>query len=195
MPNPALKEWSTAVDALTQGQTILLLRKGGIRESRKQFTVPHHRVWLYPTFEHQQPHLLKPHWAEQVTAVEPGWHSSQVTLQSWAEITHVWTVTTLAAVEALLPFHIWNGQFVAERFRWKPSQPLHVLLLRVHRLTLPIQIDWQPAYGGCRSWLTLPADFEDHPSTPALAEQPWTDKLQAIQRAASDISIDHDILA
>ncbi|NJL44810.1 MAG: DUF1802 family protein [Leptolyngbyaceae cyanobacterium SM2_3_12] len=35
----ALKEWDAAVTALGQGQTVLLLRKGGIREQAGQFSV------------------------------------------------------------------------------------------------------------------------------------------------------------
>lgn len=178
----ALKEWSVAVDVLAQGQSVLLLRKGGIREANKRFTVPHQQVWLYPTHEHQKSHLLKPLWADQVTTVEPGWHPSQVTLQVWADISHVWMVRTREAVEALLPFHVWNEQFVTERFRWKPSQPLHLLILRVHRLTTPVQIDWQLAYGGCRSWITLASALSTLPSIPVLDEPTWTGKVQQIHQ-------------
>ncbi|NEQ50439.1 MAG: DUF1802 family protein [Leptolyngbya sp. SIO3F4] len=176
----ALKEWSIAVSALTQGETILLLRKGGIREVEKDFLVSHRKVWLYPTYEHQEPHLLKPYWAKQVTLVKSGWHPTQVTLQAWAEISCVWTLTSLDALSALLPFHIWNEQFVTERFRWKPSQPLHLLLLRVYELTTPIMIDWQSSYGGCRSWLTLEKPFKETPSTPVLDEQIWVTTVQQI---------------
>ncbi|MGD1856484.1 MAG: DUF1802 family protein [Leptolyngbyaceae cyanobacterium] len=184
----ALKEWSIAVDALVQGKTILLLRKGGIRETAGRFSVPHQRVWLYPTYEHQKPHLLKHSWAEQVKPVISGWHPSQVTLQAWAEISYVWAVNTLEAVEALLPFHIWNDQFVTERFDWKPNQPLYLLLLRVHRLDTPVQIAWQSTYGGCRSWLTLETALTETHSQPALDSQAWTTTVQQIhhQTAAFD---------
>lgn len=181
--NQALKEWSVAVDALVQGQIILLLRKGGIREAGKRFQVqlPHGRVWLYPTYEHQKPHLLKPKWSLQVSPVEPGWHPDQVTLQGWADIAQVWTVDTLEVVNALIPFHIWNEQFVAERFRWKPSQPLHLLALRVHRLTTPVVIDWRPAYGGCRSWCTLENDMDTMPSAPVLDDGAFALRVEQIE--------------
>ena len=177
----ALKEWTVAVDALVQGQTILLLRKGGIREIGHHFQVPHQRVLLYPTYEHQKAHLLKPQWAQQVTAVESGWHPESITLQAWADIAQVWTVRNEQSVQSLLPFHIWNEQFVTERFRWKPSQPLHVLLLRVHCLATPITIDWRSDYGGCRSWLTLENPLNSEPSTPAIDPKVWTDISQTIQ--------------
>lgn len=176
----ALKEWSIAVDALVQGQTVLLLRKGGIREVGIHFEVPHQRVWLYPTYEHQKPHLLKPHWAPQVTMAAPGWHPTQVTIKAWADISYTWTVRTPDAVEALLPFHIWNQQFVTERFRWKPSQPLQLLLLRVYRLATPVQLNWTSTYGGCRSWLTLENPLSTLSSIAVLDKQPWTELIQQI---------------
>ncbi len=178
----ALKEWAVAVDALGQGQTILLLRKGGIREVGNRFQVPHQRVWLYPTYEHQKPNLLKLQWAKQVTPVAAGWHPTQVTIQMWADIAHIWSVYNQQPIESLLPFHIWNQQFVTERFRWKPSQPLHLLLLRVHRLVTPVQIDWQSDYGGCRSWLTLKTPLETKASMPVLDEQTWSTAVQRIHR-------------
>ncbi|HIK51789.1 MAG TPA: DUF1802 family protein, partial [Oscillatoriales cyanobacterium M59_W2019_021] len=86
----ALKEWAVAVAALTAGKTILLLRKGGIRERQGRFEVEFDRVLLYPTYEHPKPHLLQPEYAPQVTPVESGWHPQTVLLQAWARITHVW---------------------------------------------------------------------------------------------------------
>ena len=55
----ALKEWAVTVQALAQGQQILLLRKGGIHESGKNFRVIHPDFLLYPTYEHQREDLLK----------------------------------------------------------------------------------------------------------------------------------------
>lgn len=55
----ALKEWAVTVLALAQGQQALLLRKGGIHESSKDFRVIHPEFLLHPTFEHQREDLLK----------------------------------------------------------------------------------------------------------------------------------------
>jgi hypothetical protein len=183
----ALKEWSVAVDALVQGQTLLLLRKGGIREVDNHFQVPHQRVWLYPTYEHQKPHLLKPQWAEQVTPVQAGRHPTQVLIQAWADILYIWTLRNQQSVTSLLPFHIWNEQFVTERFRWKSSQPLHLLLLRVYRLTNPVQINWHSDYGGCRSWLSLKDSLSIEPSKAVLNEQLWTQSVQRIHRQINTV--------
>ncbi len=56
----ALKEWAITVEALSNGDQILLLRKGGIHEDGKDFRVIHREFVLYPTYEHQKAELLQP---------------------------------------------------------------------------------------------------------------------------------------
>ena len=150
-----LKEWQVAVTALEQGETIVLLRKGGLREAKGQFTIAHQHILLYPTYEHQQPHLVKEQYTNAIVPVTPGWHPEMVRLGSWATITDSVQVSEAAPLAALLPFHIWNEAFAAERLKWKPSQPIEVLLLRVYRLAQPQIIPYNPVYGGCKSWLDL----------------------------------------
>ena len=65
-----------------QGKTIILLRKGGIREENGRFGVDYDRVFLYPTYEHQQPNLLKSEYAGKVMPVESGWHPETVRIGS-----------------------------------------------------------------------------------------------------------------
>jgi hypothetical protein len=178
----ALKEWAIAVSALTSGETILLLRKGGIRETGGKFTVDQHRVWLYPTYEHQKPHLLKPRYADRVESVESGWHPETVPIQSWAWITHIFCVSDEAIVSSLSPFHIWNEQFVTERFNWKPRQPLYVLLLRVHRLPQSIEIPYREEYGGCKSWIELAEPPSGSSAVPVLSDEAYAHQVDEISR-------------
>ncbi|MBI4781285.1 MAG: DUF1802 family protein [Oscillatoriophycideae cyanobacterium NC_groundwater_1537_Pr4_S-0.65um_50_18] len=174
----ALKEWAIAIDALTQGSTILLLRKGGIRE--QSFAIAHSHVWLYPTYEHQKPHLLKPEYARQVVPVESGWHPATVPIQAWAEITHVFEVQEAEAIAALLPFHIWNEAFVLERLKWKARSPLSVLLLRVYGLPQPQPIPYRAEYGGCKSWIELQAGLSPEMAKPVLTEDDYRQRVEAI---------------
>ena len=166
----ALKEWAVAVDALIAGETIMLLRKGGIREEGKHFRVAQDEVLLYPTCEHQEPGLLKAPYAGQVQPVPSGWHPETVTIRGWARIEEIFQVTDAATVEALLPYHIWNERFAAERFGWKPRYPLYVLLLRAYRLPKPRTIAYVPAYGGCRSWIDLQEPISLEGMQPALPD-------------------------
>ena len=47
----AFKEWAITVRALAEGEQLLTLRKGGIREENKHFEIEHDRFFLYPTFD------------------------------------------------------------------------------------------------------------------------------------------------
>ncbi|MBD0300628.1 MAG: DUF1802 family protein, partial [Tolypothrix sp. T3-bin4] len=98
----AFKEWAVAVDALEQGKTIMLLRKGGIKEEGNRFKVAHNHVLLYPTYEHQQPNLLKAEYAPLVNPVTSGWHPETVRIGSWAEITDILLVSDESVVADLL---------------------------------------------------------------------------------------------
>jgi hypothetical protein len=179
----ALKEWQVAVDALAEGKTILLLRKGGIKEVGGRFRVEHDRVWLYPTYEHQQPALLQPAYAEAVQPVQSGWHPEQVPIRAWAEVTDILQTQDASVVEALQPFHIWNQQFVGDRLRWKPNQPLYLLLLRVYALLQPVSIPFSPRYGGCKSWIDLESEITPslgQPVMDAVAYQTLSDLIRTI---------------
>ena len=64
---PACKEWAAVVHALLEGEQILDVRKGGLREDGRHFSVQANRFWLYPTAEHQKAELLKQpyrHWID-----------------------------------------------------------------------------------------------------------------------------------
>jgi hypothetical protein len=58
----ALKEWAVTIAALAAGDQVLILRKGGIGE--KRFELPHPRFFLFPTYAHQRPELVKAVWRE-----------------------------------------------------------------------------------------------------------------------------------
>lgn len=177
----ALKEWNVAVEALEHGDTILLLRKGGIREAGGHFRVAHDRVLLYPTYEHQQPQLLKPGYAQQVRPVNSGWHPDTVRIGSWALITDTLQVSEVDRVQALQPFHIWNPEFATERLKWKPSQPLYLLLLRVFRLPQPHLLAYDPRYGGCKSWIDLAEQISLAGSLPVFTDRAYADQVAQIR--------------
>lgn len=176
-----LKEWAVAVDALEQGKTIMLLRKGGIHEQGGRFKVAHDQILLYPTYEHQQPLLLIHEYASQVTPVPSGWHPETIRIGSWAEITDILPVSDETVVRALLPFHIWNEQFISDRLKWKPRQPFYILLLRTYKLAQAQIIPYRSEYGGCKSWidLTEPISIED--SVPVLDDGIYTQLVAEIR--------------
>ena len=183
----ALKEWAIALQALEAGETILLLRKGGIREVGGRFQVKYSQVLLYPTYEHQKPELLKPEYA-QVNVVASGWHPNTVPIRSWAEITTIFSVNSESVVNQLLPFQIGNERFIKERFNWT-RQPIYLLLLRTYRLTQPVSIPYRQEYGGCTSWIDLEKPISLAGSIPVLDKAEYLQRVKAIQQIVEGTSI------
>lgn len=179
--NHAFKEWAVAIDALEQGEMIMLLRKGGIHEQNGRFQVAHDRTLLYPTYEHQQPSLLKPNYASLVQPVASGWHPETVRIGSWASVTDILPVTEAAVVQALLPFHVWNEQFIRDRLKWKPKQPLYILLLRAYKLAQAQIIPYCSEYGGCKSWIDLAESISITDAFPVLSDAVYTSLVSEIR--------------
>lgn len=178
----ALKEWAIAVEALTQGSTSVLLRKGGLYEGGGHFRVERDRAFLFPTRAHQTPAAVKPAYAERVQPVPPGWQPATVTLASWAEITAVWLLNDRATSDRLAPFHIWSPAGLEQRWQWQPQRPLTVLLLRVYRLATPHALPYQPRYGGCRSWLELDRPLALDGSQPVLAAAAYQRQVASLRQ-------------
>ncbi len=184
----ALKEWAVAVNALEQGKTIMLLRKGGIHEQGGRFKVAHDQILLYPTHEHQQPFMLKPDYAEQVTPETSGWHPETNRIGSWAEITDILPVSDEPIVRALLPFHLWNEQFISDRLKWKPRQPLYILLLRTYKLPQEQFIPYRSEYGGCKSWIDLAEPISIEDAVPVLNDAAYTQLVAEIRGIVANTS-------
>ncbi|WP_322744076.1 DUF1802 family protein [Planktothrix mougeotii] len=181
--NHALKEWNITVEALEQGETIMLLRKGGIREQNGKFKVDQNKILLYPTFEHQKPTLLKPEYAHFVQPVSSSWHPETVKISSFAEITHILSWNNSqdeSLIHSLIKFHIWNETFVRDRIQFKPQQPLYILLLRTYKLSQVHEIPYHPSYGGCRSWIDLQQPISLDNKIPILTQENYDQKVSMI---------------
>jgi hypothetical protein len=183
---PALKEWAVIVHALLEGEQIVDVRKGGLREDGRHFDLPARRFWLSPTAEHQKPELLKAayaHWIDLATASPVG---EPISVLGWADVVDVATITQPDQVAALDSKLIWTDEYVSSRFSWKKRDPLWVLVLRVHRLDNPLTVAWRDDYGGCTSWVTYdgtPADPAALPSQPVLSDVAFDAKHKGIREA------------
>ena len=176
----ALKEWNAAVTALLQGQTVLLLRKGGIREDHGQFHVVARKFLLLPTSEHQGAQLLKPEYQSYADHPQAKADTSTICFNGWASITHVLRLDQPEIVRNLLPCLIWNRQFVQDRLQWKPNKPLYGIVLRAYHLAHPIELVRHSGYGGCRSWVDLGTSVAAEEGIPALTDAAYQDKLNHI---------------
>ncbi|BBD55515.1 DUF1802 family protein [Planktothrix agardhii] len=183
--NYALKEWDIAIQALEMGETIMLLRKGGIREQGGKFKVDHDKILLYPTFEHQKPTLLKPEYANLVQPVASGWHPETVKISSFAEITNILSWNNAqdeSLINSLIKYHIWNQAFVRDRLQFKPDQPLYILLLRTYKLEKVYNIAYHPSYGGCRSWIDLKETISLENMVPILMQEDYDQQVSTIDQ-------------
>ena len=186
---PACKEWAAIVQALLEGEQILDVRKGGIRENGRHFAVQAPRFWLYPTVEHQRAELLKPayrHWVEDTVAAAPP--DRAIRVEGWADVVGLAQIREADDLAALDGRLIWSPEYAESRLKWKRRDPLWVLALRVHRLDEPIVVPFREAYGGCTSWVELdglPPDPASLPSEPALSDVAFTARYDGARGALS----------
>jgi len=78
--------------------------------------------------------------------VTSGWHPETVQIGSWRDYGY-FASERGANCQTLQPFHIWNEQFISDRLKWKPRQPLYILLLRTYKLAQAQIIPYRSEYG------------------------------------------------
>jgi hypothetical protein len=185
MAVPACKEWAVIVRALLEGEQFLDVRKGGLREDGRHFAVRADRCWLYPTFEHQRPELVKPAYRRWLTDERGDVDPQLVQIDGWADIVGVLTITEANELARLDSKLIWTPEYAASRLGWKSRQPLWVLALRTYQLETPCVVPYLEEYGGCTSWVELdglPEDPAVLPAAPALTDESFTARLRLIEK-------------
>ncbi len=185
----ALKEWSVAIEALARGEQVVLLRKGGIREDGKHFTVGHEGFFLYPTVYHQGADLLKLERRGLLHSLDDDPEPVMVTLSLFAEVAEVIEVSDEAAVRALSPFHIFSDDYAAKRAHWKPRHPLHVMVVRCHKLQMPQALPVMESYAGCKSWVELVEPYPVGVTTPVLPERQFETQWAAVKDALAKAGV------
>ena len=200
----AFKEWAVTVRALAEGEQLLTLRKGGIREENKHFEIEHDRFFLYPTFDHQRNDCVRDaHVPELGRALEEGvWPDNEppakalvqdggipqperVRIRSWAEVSASYLITDPRAIDALSPYYIWTTDYAEKRLAWKRRHPLHVIVLRTYRIPRPVTVKVRHEYHGCRSWIELYRDLPFE-GTPVLSDDEFERASEQIEAIASD---------
>jgi hypothetical protein len=194
----AFKEWAVTVRALAEGEQLITLRKGGLREEGRGFKLEHQRFFLYPTFDHQRNDLVRDaHRPELRRALEEGvWPDGEppaqaltrdggipqperVRVRAWAEVADHFTITDPRTLNELSPFHVWTTDYAEKRLSWKRHHPLHVLLLRTHRIPRPVTVRVRDEFGGCRSWLEITRDLPFE-GTPVLSDAEFASVRETI---------------
>lgn len=174
----ALKEWDVLCDAVRQGQQILLLRKGGIYEESGQFRLEHQRFLLFPTYVHQNPHMLKAPWSgglrQELT--EP----KELPISVYAEVTDILQLTDRRQLDPLDDAHIWTAPLIDMRFNYRPYNPLYLILVRAFALPGAVMIENAMSYAGCKSWVPLEEQVDVGGAMPALSEEAYEQRRQSI---------------
>ena len=152
MTDYALKEWDSQVQALVKGNTALILRKGGIIETRDQFELEHRSFWLYPTFLHQNPLELREEFRANLRP-QPGF--GQVCIPAFAEVVKVWKVQSLEQALVLEEYQPLTKSSIEARFNYRNKPWIHALLLRIFPLEQPLCMAETEGYLGCISWVPL----------------------------------------
>jgi hypothetical protein len=184
---PGLKEWAVVVRALLEGEQILDVRKGGVREEGRHFAVRSERCWLYPTVEHQRPELVKPayrRWVAETEAAAPP--DRAVRIDGWAEVVGVTTVADPEAVQQLDSRVVWTPEYLSSRLGWKRRDPLWILALRAYHLEEPVTVQFRDEYGRCTSWVDLdglPADPRVLAAEPALSDESFAARVRLAAQA------------
>ena len=134
------------------GETSVIFRKGGIAEGRQGFHFKHDGFFLFPTFFHEQLQCIR---ATETVSLEG--QPAAVTIQAWVNVEFTVWVENLTLLEPLRPLHILTDEVMQQRFSYSEPKGLHLAFVRTYRLPEPWAFPYQRSFGGCRSWLNLPA--------------------------------------
>lgn len=156
----ALKEWGAVACALLDGRQTLLLRKGGIAEkafSLNGVTTP---FVLFPTVAHSHRERVRCEHHDVLACgeaqVDP--HANTFVVRVGLTVVGAVPVRRPARLHLVEDLHIWTDASVqAERVDFRPKHALQALVVRAVALPRPVVLERIQAYGGCKSWVDLPA--------------------------------------
>lgn len=152
----ALKEWAVVCRALEEGRQSVLLRKGGIIEETRDFSLVEKRFLLFPTYEHQDlDSVQEPYrktFRETLDARPP---EDVVRISSWAEVTALFLTHDLGALLRLSDHYAWSKDYIRMRMAYKPRKPMNVVVVRTWKLPEPVDVAVLEHFAGCKSWVPL----------------------------------------
>ena len=185
----ALKEWAVAVKALSKGEQVLILRKGGIHRADKEFRVVHPEFLLYPTYEHQRRELVQTtsHLDLEHTLIENE-NPELIEFSHWCKVTDKFEVSEQDVLDNIAPYHIWTPDYASKRLHWRPKQPLTIALLRMYLMEHPQSLSVLDEYGGCKSWVELEQEIQLGEMTPVLSDEEYEAQANVIRQALDSMA-------
>jgi hypothetical protein len=183
MESIAFKEWAVVCEALGRGAQSIILRKGGIAEGREGFAFRHWRFFLFPTFFHEQIEQTR---LRDVTLPER--REGEVELRFLAKLEIAKWVTSPEIAHSLEPLHILKSEVVQERFQYDDVAGLHVAFVRIFRVQPAWILDDAKSFGGCRSWVDLPAPASELNFQPVLSESAHEGKKKQFLECTKEVA-------
>jgi len=183
MKSIGFKEWALVCQALGRGEQSIILRKGGIAEGRDGFSFQYQEFFLFPTFFHEQIEKVRTN----LSALPSSAQNETIQIQLYAKVESALRIDSLAIITALAPLHILAPEVVRERFEYLNGR-LSVALVRIFELAQPWILRNEKRFGGCRSWLELPAAPERQ-MNPVLSEEAYLGRrrqFDAIVKSTQD---------
>jgi hypothetical protein len=154
----ALKEWAALGRLLVAGRTRVLLRKGGIHE--KDFGLPGRAFLLWPTYLHQHADGLRPEYRDAAEAAMAEPHRDDlIRVRAACQVLDVLPVPDADAAARLRPFHAYTDEQVAMRLAFRPKKVLTALVVQPFEVTPPLEVAFDPAWAGCKSWAEFPVGW------------------------------------
>ena len=178
----ALKEWAVLCDAMSRGDIVAMVRKGGIREQRAGFAVRHDRFVLYPTFFHERLDELAPRFRDVLAdshAAHPAPGVVRVSLV--ADVAAVWHVEDLEKLRAIEGEHGLAWSAVESRFNYRGIPGVYVVAVRVSRLRDIAEVPELRRYAGCVSWVELDDEIGVTGARPAIPSNAFDERLARLR--------------
>jgi hypothetical protein len=125
-------------------------------EYRRGFEVMHRDFFLYPTFEHQSKESLQPDYMDNLDILlQNAPVKNRNIITSCASVVQVNEINDKSMLRRLEKYHVWNDRYIDIRMSYNPKRPMKVLVLRVYKMSKPLEVDIKPALLGCKSWIPV----------------------------------------
>ena len=191
----ALKEWSTAIEALGKGQVIAMWRKGGIddvpniRTPFESFKIEQNQFILFPTYTHQSPEKVKNEFWFLFDKSNGPNKDNQIKIKYWAELEGAITIETPDQLLRISNQLVNSNEHLMSSWNLHPDHKGKILLLRVYSLNDPILITNSSEYAGCKSWIELKIDIPKAGSKPVLSFKEFNRKARLIRNLLEDVAV------
>ena len=172
----ALKEWSIVSRFLYEGSGILTFLKEYIPADREFF--------LFPAYQGQSEDALKPGAGMSYRHELRAFLAGHVYIRTYAEVMDSFEIHSAAEAKAVAREHAFTEPEMARRLEAAPNG-LVAIALRVYRLSRPRHVSDREKFEGGDRFLSLPVEIATEGAVPALSDEDFERRLDAVGRALS----------